>query len=257
MDVSDYLPMFLAEAREHLQELNLAVVKVEEDPGDRENVDEIFRGAHSLKGMSATMGFTRIAALTHEMENVFELLRQRRGGLERAAIDVLLECLDKLNAAVDAIDEDGEEKLDHEPLVAQLKELVRDRDAEEEDDAPAPVETAPIEAVGPVVHVTVTLAEDAMMPSVRAFQVLAALGEHGRVLRSVPAEADLDGFDGHTVDAWVETEHEAQRRTSAACCGSALTLGIARYSFNSARYRSRFVLMKSITAFIEKAPSRD
>ena len=65
--MDEYLPMFLAEGREHLQELNLAVVKVEEDPGDRENVDEIFRGAHSLKGMSATMGFTRIAALTHEM----------------------------------------------------------------------------------------------------------------------------------------------------------------------------------------------
>jgi two-component system chemotaxis sensor kinase CheA len=75
MDISQYLPMFLAEAREHLQELNLAVVKIEEDPDDRATVDEIFRIAHSLKGMSATMGFGEIAALTHEMENVFELLR--------------------------------------------------------------------------------------------------------------------------------------------------------------------------------------
>jgi two-component system chemotaxis sensor kinase CheA len=107
MDVSEYLPMFLAEAREHLQGLNLAVVRVEEDPTDRETVDEIVRAAHSLKGMSATMGFSGVAALTHEMENVFELLRQRKGGLERAAIDVLLECLDALSAAVDAIDATG------------------------------------------------------------------------------------------------------------------------------------------------------
>jgi two-component system chemotaxis sensor kinase CheA len=142
MDVSDYLPMFLAEAREHLQELNLAVVKVEDDPGDRETVDEIFRAAHSLKGMSATMGFTALAALTHEMENVFELLRQRKGGLERKAIDVLLECLDALTAAVDAIDEGGEEKLDHEPLVARLKELIRERDEEPE--------TATVGVAGPV-----------------------------------------------------------------------------------------------------------
>ena len=81
--------MFLAEGREHLQELNLAVVRIEETPDDRETVDEIFRIAHSLKGMSATMGFAGMAALTHEMENVFELLRQRKGGLLRAEIDVL------------------------------------------------------------------------------------------------------------------------------------------------------------------------
>ena len=77
MDTSEYMPMFLAEAREHLQELNLAIVRLEETPEDRPTVDEIFRIAHSLKGMSATMGFAQIAELTHHMEEVFELLRQR------------------------------------------------------------------------------------------------------------------------------------------------------------------------------------
>ncbi len=71
--------MFLAEAQEHLQELNLAVVQLEEDPSNQETVDGIFRIAHSLKGMSATMGFAAIAQLTHVMEDVFELLRQRSG----------------------------------------------------------------------------------------------------------------------------------------------------------------------------------
>src|SRR6185312_15938224 len=107
MDTSQYLPMFLAECREHLQELNLAVVRIEEQPGDRETVDEIFRIAHSMKGMSATMGFEGMAALTHEMEDVFELLRQRSDGLGREAVDVLLECLDALSAAVDAIESTG------------------------------------------------------------------------------------------------------------------------------------------------------
>ena len=82
MDASEYLPMFLAEAREHLQELNLAIVTIEENPDDRETVDEIFRIAHSFKGMSATMGFEGIAAVTHRMEDVFELLKQRSGGLD-------------------------------------------------------------------------------------------------------------------------------------------------------------------------------
>ncbi len=90
MDTSEYMPMFLAETREHLQALNLAVVRLEDDPTDRPTVDEIFRIAHSLKGMSATMGFVEIAELTHEMEDVFELLRQRTAGIEADAIDTVL-----------------------------------------------------------------------------------------------------------------------------------------------------------------------
>src|ERR687894_2519883 len=117
MDTSEYLPMFLAEGREHLQELNLAVVRIEERPDDRETVDEIFRIAHSLKGMSATMGFAAMAALTHKMEDVFELLRQRASGLERKAIDVLLACLDALEGAVEAVETTGAEALAAEPLV--------------------------------------------------------------------------------------------------------------------------------------------
>src|ERR687892_1698493 len=130
METSEYLPMFLAEGREHLQELNLAVVRIEERPDDQETVDEIFRIAHSLKGMSATMGFGGMAALTHEMEDVFELLRRRRGGLEREAVDVLLECLDALSAAVDAIDDDGDERIEPEPLIERLRGLIRERTPE-------------------------------------------------------------------------------------------------------------------------------
>src|SRR5829696_2640108 len=129
--MDEYLPMFLAEGREHLQELNLAVVQIEETPDDRETVDEIFRIAHSMKGMSATMGFAGMAALTHEMENVFELLKQRKGGLEREAIDVLLECLDALSAAVESIDSTGAEEIKPEPLIERLQGLVRDDSASE------------------------------------------------------------------------------------------------------------------------------
>src|ERR687889_2496178 len=112
MDIAEYLPMFLAESREHLQELSLAVVRIEERPDDRETIDEIFRIAHSLKGMSATMGFDRMAALTHAMEDVFELLRRRQEGLTRDAINVLLGCVDTLEATVEHIELDGAEQLD-------------------------------------------------------------------------------------------------------------------------------------------------
>jgi two-component system chemotaxis sensor kinase CheA len=205
--------MFLAEAREHLQTLNLAVVRIEEDPTDRDTVDEIFRGAHSLKGMSATMGYTAIAALTHEMENVFELLRERKSGLERRAIDVLLECLDALEAAVDSIDSDGVEKLDADPLIARLKVLVREDDGgageqgEEPSATAAPVD---VSAEGPVVHLRAKLADDALMPAVRAYQVLAAVSDHGAIVSSTPSEADVEQFAGSEIEIWLETEHEAE-----------------------------------------------
>src|SRR4029078_2325261 len=145
MDIAQYLPMFMAEAREHLQELNLAVVRVEETPDDRETVDEIFRMAHSLQGMSATMGFEGMASLTHHMEDVFELLKQRRGGLDRAAIDALLECLDALEAALDAIEADGTEHLDPTALNDRLQALVRAPEPATDDTAaagPDPAEMA-------------------------------------------------------------------------------------------------------------------
>jgi two-component system chemotaxis sensor kinase CheA len=209
METSEYLPMFLAEGREHLQELNLAVVRIEERPDDQDTVDEIFRIAHSLKGMSATMGFAGMAALTHEMEDVFELLRQRKGGLPREAIDVLLECLDALSAAVDAIDEAGEEQIEPERLIERLRGLVRDRDAEEpqaKDPADAPVDLAEMADGRRVVQVSATLADDVQLPSVRAYMVLSALAELGETLACNPSPDDVETFSGTEIDAWLVSE---------------------------------------------------
>jgi two-component system, chemotaxis family, sensor kinase CheA len=209
MEISEYLPMFLAEGREHLQELNLAVVRIEERPDDQDTVDEIFRIAHSLKGMSATMGFAGMAALTHEMEDVFELLRQRKGGLPREAIDVLLECLDALSAAVDAIDESGEEQIEPKPLISRLKGLVRERDVEEEQPkhtADAPVDLAEMADGRRVVQISATLSEDVQIPSVRAYMVLSALAELGETLACSPTPDDVETFAGTEIDVWVISE---------------------------------------------------
>jgi len=213
MDTAQYMPMFMAEAREHLQELNLAVVRIEETPDDRETVDEIFRIAHSLKGMSATMGFEGMASLTHHMEDVFELLKQRRGGLDRAAIDVLLECLDTLEAAVDGIEADGDEQLDPTALNERLQALVRapDSGGDSAGDDPGPaaavVAAAAVAAGARVVHVVATLAEDTHMPSVRAYMALAAVAEHGELVASVPHHDDVESFAGRVVEAWIVSEH--------------------------------------------------
>ena len=217
MDTSQYLPMFLAECREHLQELNLAVVRIEEQPEDGATVDEIFRIAHSLKGMSATMGFAGMAALTHQMEDVFELLRQRTGGLTRETVDVVLECLDALEAATDAIEVDGVEKLEPAALIERLKGLVRDRTTDQQvarhgGAAAAPVPAAVVEAVGTghaMLHARVTLADDTLMPAVRAYMVIAAAADLGTVVASAPEEDDVEAFDGRRVDVWVAAGVEA------------------------------------------------
>ena len=212
METSEYLPMFLAEGREHLQELNLAVVRIEEQPDDQATVDEIFRIAHSMKGMSATMGFAGMAALTHEMENVFELLRQRTDGLGREAVDVLLVCLDALEAAVDAIDATGAEQIVPEPLIERLKGLVRDRTpeqaAEREGSSDAPTDLETLAAGRRVVHVSAVLADDAQMPAVRAYMVISALGEMGELLSCSPAEDAVDSFAGTHIDLWLATDAE-------------------------------------------------
>jgi two-component system, chemotaxis family, sensor kinase CheA len=214
MDTSEYLPMFLAESREHLQELNLAVVRIEENPDDRETVDEIFRIAHSLKGMSATMGFAAIAALTHQMEDVFELLRQRADGLSREAIDVLFKCLDALEAAVEEIATDGAEQLDPAPLIEQLKGLVRDRTPEQELDRMGGVALPDLPAAreladgARVVHVVADLSDEALMPSVRAFMLFQALGELGEVIGSIPAQDGIEQFQGNRLEAWLASDRE-------------------------------------------------
>ena len=214
MDTSEYLGMFLAESREHLQTLNLAVIRIEEAPDDGDTVDEIFRIAHSLKGMSATMGFARMAALTHTMEDVFETLRGRTGALERRVIDVLLECLDALEGAVEAIERDGDEQVDPTALIARLGELVGAAPAAPAAEAAGEAAATPdavtaFTADVPLLHVSVKLADDVMMPSVRAYMTLAAVADHGETIWSSPTPDDVDAFSGSAVEAWVATEHDA------------------------------------------------
>jgi two-component system, chemotaxis family, sensor kinase CheA len=215
MDTSEYMPMFLAEAQEHLQELNLAVVALEDDPANQDTVDGIFRIAHSLKGMSATMGFAAIAELTHVMEDVFELLRQRTGGLSEEAITTVLACLDALQAAVESIESTGQENLDPAPLISQLRSLIRDRTPEQAvyraggarlPDADALA--AAREAGGRILHVHLKLSPDVMMPAVRAHMVFAAINDHGEMVGSIPSPEAVENFEGHEIDAWIVSDHE-------------------------------------------------
>ena len=105
MDMSQYISMFLEESRENLQNLNDYLLALENQPNDRETIDQIFRVAHTLKGMSATMGFTEMSDLTHEMENILDMFRGGQLEITPEVITVLFQCLDMLSQMVEDISE--------------------------------------------------------------------------------------------------------------------------------------------------------
>ena len=125
MDVSQYLEIFLDEAREHLQNLNTRIMELESDPENMDTINEIFRAAHSLKGMAGTMGYSRMQNLTHDMENVFSEVRNGNLKVVPEMVDLLFKCLDALEEYTDNIQNSADEGTnDNEPLIRQLNDFL-------------------------------------------------------------------------------------------------------------------------------------
>lgn len=121
MDISQYKELFISEAQEHLEALNQSMVDLEKDPGNPDVLTEIFRSAHTLKGMSATMGYDQLTELTHEMENVLDGLRSGDIEVSTDIVDLLFGCFDMLGTIVAAIAEDSGKMLDTRPLIEALR----------------------------------------------------------------------------------------------------------------------------------------
>ena len=103
MDVSQYLELFIDESEEHLQTLSDCIMVLEKEPDNKDTINEVFRAAHSLKGMAGTMGFKRMQRLTHDMENVFQEIRSGNMKVKPELVDVLLRGLDALDAYLNNI----------------------------------------------------------------------------------------------------------------------------------------------------------
>lgn len=208
LDMSQYLGLFLEEAREQLDILEQETLKLEKEPSlDRLQV--IFRAAHTLKGSARAMGFQHMAELTHEMENVLDNLRNGVIQLSTPITDALLACQDSLAQMVAGIEAGEGDKSDCGLLVRQLQSFVG-----QETEAPPAVETsdsspaasafvskltddhrALLEQAGgekPLYHAKFRLSQDCAMKYVRAFMALSALQEVGELLISVP---DAEGLE--------------------------------------------------------------
>lgn len=220
MDVSQYLEIFIDETKEHLQNLNTEILNLEQDSENVDTVNEIFRAAHSLKGMAGTMGFKRMQTLTHDMENVFSEVRNGSIKVKGNMIDILFQCLDALEEYLNLIQESGDEGTnDNEPLIKQLNDVLNSKEGAEpaEKKAAEPVKAAVSddtngqkwlsikfddtqkhvlrEAVGQgknVYGVTVKVQESCILKAARAFLVFKALEDLGEVIISSPSVQDIE-----------------------------------------------------------------
>ena len=131
MDVSQYLEIFLDETKEHLENLNTQILKLEQEPEDTDTINEIFRAAHSLKGMAGTMGYKRMQTLTHDMENVFSEIRNGTLKVSANMIDTLFQCLDALEEYTNNIQETADEGTnDNQPLIEMLNSFLKENNGQ-------------------------------------------------------------------------------------------------------------------------------
>ena len=225
MDVSQYLEIFLDETKEHLQNLNTQILELEADPENMDTINEIFRAAHSLKGMAGTMGYKRMQNLTHDMENVFSEVRNGNIKVKADMIDVLFQCLDALEEYNTNIRESSDEGTnDNGALIKRLNDIMKGDSGEEEAPAGEPegqasaaqaAEEAPAAAQGgfrgvklddnqksvlsdalkqgkKVYGLTVKVQESCILKAARAFLVFKAIEETSEIIVSDPSSQDIE-----------------------------------------------------------------
>ncbi len=224
MDTSQYLEIFLDESKEHLQNLSDQIMNLEQEPDNMDTINEIFRAAHSLKGMAGTMGYKRMQTLTHDMENVFSEVRNGNIKVQAATIDVLFQCLDALDEYVNNIQQTADEGTnDNEPIIKELNRILKGEAAEaaeapkkkEEkvEEKPAQIDEdhgkkkwldIPLdeserrvltEAEGKgknIYGLTVFIQEACILKAARAFLVFKAVEDFGEIIISRPSAQDIE-----------------------------------------------------------------
>ena len=222
MDVSQYLELFIDESDEHLQTLSDCIMVLEKEPDNKDTINEVFRAAHSLKGMAGTMGFKRMQHLTHDMENVFQEVRSDHIKVTSGMIDLLFKCLDALEGYVDNIKSTSDEGTeDNEVIIKELNDFIAKTEGAEETgntETSEAKEAAPestqeekagqekieltndekkaireAESNGQHIYVmTVHIQKDCLLKAARAFLVFKAVEDFGQILVYRPSSQDIE-----------------------------------------------------------------
>ncbi|RIW36427.1 chemotaxis protein CheA [Bacillus salacetis] len=218
MEMNQYLEVFIEESKEHLQTCNVQLLELEKNPENLSIVNEIFRSAHTLKGMAATMGYEDLASLTHQMENVLDAIRNSKLQVSSLILDVVFMAVDDLEAMVMSIAEGGDGKRDVTEIVRKLSLIEKGESPESlnaHDEAAAAVSapadsqtrTAEYDQFEQTVieqskeqgfqcfEVSVSLRDDCLLKAARVFMVFEVLEKCGEVIKSVPAVDVLEEED--------------------------------------------------------------
>lgn len=223
MDVSQYLEIFIDETSEHIQSLSDNIMALESEPDNKDVVNEIFRAAHSLKGMAGTMGFKRMQHMTHDMENVFQEVRNDTIKVDSDMIDLLFQCLDAIEGYLAIIKETSDEGTnDNEAIIQKLNGFLKSAEdataaknaapAEETDASSAAAAEVgekkflqldleekdkkkirgAMEAGQKVYGMTVYVCKDCLLKAARAFLVFKAVEEFAEIIVYSPSSQDIE-----------------------------------------------------------------
>ncbi|PJI09814.1 MULTISPECIES: chemotaxis protein CheA [Clostridium] len=222
MDTSQYLSIFLEESMDNLQTLNEALLQLEQEPDNVDKLNEIFRVAHTIKGMAATMGYNTMAALTHKMEDVLSEFRDGQLKVTQEVVTVLFKCLDTLEQMVDNIQNGEEEGVPVDDIISKLEAISGSVNSDKKDtnvqaspegnensDAKAEeskkdnqgvelneydlnVMKQAIEKGYNAFYVEINLSKSTLLKSARAFLIFKSLEEWGEITKSIPATEDLE-----------------------------------------------------------------
>lgn len=214
MDTSQYMSMFLEESMDNLQTLNDSLLQLEQEPDDIDKLNEIFRVAHTIKGMAATMGFNEMAELTHKMEDVLSNFREGDLKVTQNVVTVLFKCLDTLEQMVNNISEEVDEKVPIDHIIEELEKAAKgDISSEEQkEEAIETIEenksegnsTIPLNEYDLNVikqaedkgfnayEIKIILSENTLLKSARAFLIFKNLEEYGEIIKSLPIAEDIE-----------------------------------------------------------------
>src|SRR5690625_3833434 len=214
MDTSQYLDVFIDESMEHLQTLNEEVLNLENDPENEDIIEKIFRAAHTLKGMSATMGFQSLADLTHDLEEVFDAIRNDELTVTAELIDIVFETSDHLNAMIDDIASGGSGDHDVTQIMNSLKLIVQNKGIEQTkaaaEQVTATTETDQLQSIKSLdefeltilqesteqgytnYEIAIELSEHCLLKGARVFMIFEVLEQLGEIIKSEPSVTDLE-----------------------------------------------------------------
>lgn len=205
LDLNQYINLFVEEGKEHLQNMNEALLELEKDKDNISLINELFRVAHTLKGMSGTMGYSNMANITHEMENVLDGIRNNEIILDENVIDVIFECFDVLDYSVNEIAKNGKESSDeHKNLIEKLRTFIKDDSNNGKEDGIIKINDLNLnEYVLNIVqeaskkglnifNIDIKLSPKCMLKSARAFIIFNTLESIGDIIYSNPSVEDIE-----------------------------------------------------------------